>query len=281
MEIIYKYNNMKHADIFSGIGGWCMAANWAGWDTVFNCEINKFCRQVLKYHYPNAIQYEDITKTDFSIHRGGIDILTGSWPCQPFSVAGKQTGTNDERYLWGEAFRAIREIKPRWFVGENVPGFASWDGGMELEKVLNDLESEGYEAIPFIIPAAGVGAPHKRDRLWIVARNTSSATSPNTCSYGLQGIKLDRSSSKKRTIQNESRLPKRSVFFTWQKHTDESPIQSMDDGLSHSLHGITFSSWKKESIIAAGNSVVPQLCYQIFYSINEYERRIKEMDTSI
>lgn len=272
---------MKHADIFSGIGGWLMAAKWAGWQTEFNCEINQFARQVLKYHYPNAIQYEDITKTDFSVHRGGIDILTGSWPCQPFSVAGKQTGTNDERYLWGEAFRAIREIRPRWFVGENVPGFASWDGGMELEKVLNDLESEGYETIPFIIPAAGVGAPHKRDRLWIVARQASSSTAANSYSDRLQGVKLDRSSSKKREIQTQSRLSKRSVCYTWEKHSDESTIQSVDDGLSDSLHGISFSSWKKESTIAAGNSVVPQLCYQIFHSINEYERRIKEMDTPI
>lgn len=111
---------MKHGSLFSGIGGFELAAQWMGWENVFHCEINPFCQKVLKYHYPNAIGYEDITKTDFTIHRRNIDILTGGFPCQPFSSAGKRLGKDDQRYLWKEMYRAIKEIEPTYIVGENV-----------------------------------------------------------------------------------------------------------------------------------------------------------------
>lgn len=272
---------MKHADIFSGIGGWLMAAQWVGWQTEFNCEINPFARKVLKYYYPDAIQYEDITKTDFSVHRGGIDVLTGSWPCQPFSLAGKQKGKDDQRYLWPELLRAIREIGPRWFVGENVPGLINGNGGMEFEQVCSDLEAEGYEVTPFIIPAAGVGAPHQRERLWIVAFKASSGITSNPSSKQLQGSKLSGGSKEKKQIQAKSRQPVRSVCYTWEQFPTQQPIRLRDDGISSLLHTIPFYKWNKESIIAAGNSIVPQIAIQIFKTINEYERRIKEMDTPI
>jgi len=140
-----------------------------GWENVFHCEWNEFGQRVLKHYWPQAISYHDITKTDFTIHRGGIDIISGGFPCQPYSTAGKRLGKDDERHLWPEMLRAIREIQPRWVVGENVLGLVNWNGGMVFEEVQADLESEGYEVQPFILPAAGVNAPHRRDRVWFVA----------------------------------------------------------------------------------------------------------------
>lgn len=160
---------MVHASLFSGIGGFDLAAEWAGWENVFNCEIDPFCRRVLKYHFPNSVQYDDIKTTDFTVWGGKIDVLTGGFPCQPFSTAGKRKGTADNRYLWPEMLRVIREIRPRWVVGENVLGIVSWYGGLVFEQVHADLEAAGYEVQAFVLPACSVGAPHIRYRTWFVA----------------------------------------------------------------------------------------------------------------
>ena len=163
---------MNHIGLFEGIGGFSLAARWMGWDTIAWCEWNPFCQKVLNYHFPKAKQHGDITTTDFTIYRGQCDILTGGFPCQPYSVAGKRLGKEDERHLWPHMLRAIREIKPAWVVGENVPGLINWNGGMVFDEVQTDLENEGYEVIPFVLPACGVDAPHKRDRVWFIAKNT-------------------------------------------------------------------------------------------------------------
>lgn len=160
---------MRHGSLFSGIGGFDLAAQWMGWENVFHCEWNPFGQRLLKYYWPNAISYEDICATDFTVHRGSIDIVTGGFPCQPYSTAGKRLGKADERHLFPQMLRAIKEIKPRWVVGENVRGLVSWNGGLVFDEVCADLEGEGYEVIPFLIPAAGVNAPHRRDRVWFVA----------------------------------------------------------------------------------------------------------------
>ncbi len=191
---------MTHGSLFSGIGGFDLAADWMGWQNIFHCEINPFGRQVLNHYWPNAISYEDITKTNFSIHRGQIDILSGGFPCQPFSLAGQRKGAEDDRYLWPEMLRAINEVRPRWVVGENVAGIVSMvqPESVELnlesqadifgeinqitlseqqqyvvETVCQDLERIGYSVQPLIIPACGIGAPHKRDRIWFIAQNTN------------------------------------------------------------------------------------------------------------
>jgi DNA (cytosine-5)-methyltransferase 1 len=160
---------MKHGSLFSGVGGFDLAAEWMGWENVFHCEWMEFPRKVLDYYWPEADSHIDICKTDFKPYADRIDILTGGFPCQPFSTAGKRKGTNDERYLWGEMLRAIQEIKPRYVVAENVFGITNIDGGMVFEQVCLDLESEGYEVQPFVIPAAAKNAPHRRDRVWFVA----------------------------------------------------------------------------------------------------------------
>ncbi len=187
---------MTHASLFSGIGGAEIAATWMGWTNAFHCEINPFGHRVLEYWCPNSINYEDITKTDFSRWRGQIDILTAGFPCQPFSLAGSRKGAEDDRYLWPQVVRAIREIQPRWFVGENVAGILTMvqpgsevEMGREaalfsetdrkrvllqqeytVESICASLEREGYSVQPFVIPACAVGAPHRRDRVWFVAR---------------------------------------------------------------------------------------------------------------
>lgn len=160
--------SLTHASLFSGIGGFDLAAEWAGMTNVFNCDFDSYCRHILKHHFPNATQYADIRTTDFTRHRGDIDVLTGGFPCQPFSMAGKRRGTDDDRYLWPEMLRAIREIRPSWVVGENVLGIISWSEGLVFEQVCADLEAEGYEVQPYVLPACGVDAPHRRFRTWFV-----------------------------------------------------------------------------------------------------------------
>ena len=165
---------MRHGSLFSGIGGFDLASEWMGWENVFHCEWNPFGQKVLNHYWPKAITYHDITKTDFTIHRGEIDIITGGFPCQPYSSAGKRLGKEDERHLWPEMLRAIREIQPSWVVGENVRGLTNWNGGLVFDEVQAELEAQGYEVTPFLLPACAVNAPHRRDRIWFVAFNSKS-----------------------------------------------------------------------------------------------------------
>jgi len=174
---------MNHGSLFSGIGGFDLAAERMGWTNVFHCEWMDFPRKVLHHYWPEATSYVDITTTDFTLHAGQIDVLTGGFPCQPYSAAGKRKGKDDDRHLWPHMLRAIREIRPRYVVGENVFGLTTWNGGVVLEEVCTDLEAEGYAVQPFIIPAAAVGAPHRRDRVWIVAYNTNA---------GYEGLRRER-----------------------------------------------------------------------------------------
>ena len=167
---------MKHGSLFSGFGGFDLAAEWMGWKNVFHCEWKWFPKKILQYYSPNSITYHDITKTDFTIHRGTIDVLTGGFPCQPYSQAGKRLGKEDERHLWPEMLRAIREIQPSWVVGENVRGLTNWNGGVVFNEVQTDLETEGFKVLPFLLPAAGVGAPHRRDRIFFVAYSSTNSS---------------------------------------------------------------------------------------------------------
>jgi len=163
---------MRHGSLFSGIGGFDLAAEWMGWENVFHCEWNPFGQRVLKHYWPNAESFTDITKTDFTKYHGTVDIITGGFPCQPYSSAGKRLGKEDERHLWPEMLRAIREVSPSFVVGENVRGLTNWNGGLVFDEVCTELESYGYSVAPVIIPACAVNAPHKRERIWFVAKNT-------------------------------------------------------------------------------------------------------------
>ena len=362
---------MKHGSLFSGIGGFDLAAEWAGYENIFHCEWNPFGQRVLKHYWPNAISYDDITKTDFTIHRGEIDILTGGFPCQPYSNAGKRKGKEDERHLWPEMLRAIREIQPSYIVGENVSGLVNWNGGMVFDEVQDELEAEGYQVTPFLLPAASLNAPHKRERVWFIAysesvrggrlRNQSQKERPyngnelfgiphrlsinkrttsdtdirsrqehklcarrkmsengidgdgissdtyqeyykckcghkfeyelgkygcpnccgeftakliaDTCDPRLQRGKLNGSFNQK--AQKRGEFPSRSAselhqISDWQNFPTQSPICDGDDGLSSRLDRITFPKWRNESIKGGGNAIVPQVAYQIFKAINQF-----------
>jgi DNA (cytosine-5)-methyltransferase 1 len=166
---------MNHGSLFSGIGGFDLAAEWMGWDNKFHCDINPFSRKLCSFYWPKAESYEDIKTTDFRIWRGKIDVLSGGFPCQPFSTAGKRMGKEDERHLWPYMLQAIRDIRPKYVVGENVRGLLNWSDGLVLEEVYADLEGEGYEVETFVLPAVGINAPHRRDRVWIIAHANSDA----------------------------------------------------------------------------------------------------------
>jgi DNA (cytosine-5)-methyltransferase 1 len=338
---------MRHGSLFSGIGGFDLASEWMGWENVFHCEWNPFGQKVLNYYWPNAISYHDITKTDFTIHRGGIDIITGGFPCQPYSSAGKRLGKEDERHLWPEMLRAIREIQPTWVVGENVRGLTNWNGGLVFDEVQAELEAQGYEVTPFLLPACSVNAPHRRDRIWFVAYNATNSDSilrrkrngegiasnrwedskyksegsqvwnkyktisgagfsTNSISKGLQAStdstevrskkgnlerERDKFAVKSSSIYKQSNasdsngiglrgkshgigksrfINKNSKGDNWTNFPTVSPICDGDDGISERLDGITFSKWRQESIKAGGNAIVPQVVYQIFKSIEQY-----------
>ena len=167
---------MKVLDLFSGIGGFSLGLSWAGnFETVAFCECEPYCQKVLRKHWPDVPIYDDIrTLTHERLEADGIihvDVITGGFPCQPFSVAGKRRGTADNRSLWPEMARIISEVKPAWVIAENVPGII----GMELDNVLTDLEAMFYAWEAFIIPACSVDAPHRRSRVWIVANSYSHA----------------------------------------------------------------------------------------------------------
>lgn len=326
---------MKHGSLFSGIGGFDLAAQWMGWENVFHVERNPFCQKVLNYHFPQAKSYEDIKEFDGTEWRGKVDIISGGFPCQPYSTAGKRLGKNDERHLWPEMLRIIRESAPRFVVGENVRGLVSWDGGMVFEEVCLDLEIEGYEVWTGILPAASVGAPHRRDRIFFVAvhaSNTNCRGLERAVEVGWDGVNVEREgivrdasnaeflrlehgkkSGDARVGQETTRecfaghassagqdgnssysdgevlqcrdgegAPGRSAHQgeraeplgksgCWEVFPTQSPVCGGDDGLPRQLDGITFSKWRKESIMAYGNAVVPQVAYEIFQSLTRID----------
>jgi DNA (cytosine-5)-methyltransferase 1 len=296
---------MTHGSLFSGIGGFDLASEWMGWDNIFHCEWNEFGQRVLKHHFPTSISYGDITTTDFTIHRGQIDILTGGFPCQPYSQAGKRLGKEDDRHLWPEMLRAIREIQPSWVVGENVLGLVNWNGGLVFDEVQADLEAQGYTVQPYVLPACAVNAPHRRDRVWFVAysmrgghRRQPEAPRPNNdeerevCSdirqhgngvrckterRGKIATNANASRVHKFNISKEPTKPQPRCRIPYERgdfcgFPTQSPICSGDDGFSTQLDGITFSKWRNESVKAYGNAIVPQVAHQIFQAIDQYEK---------
>lgn len=282
---------MKCAHLFNGIGGFPLAAHWMGWENVMHCENNAFCNRVMNYHFPNSFQHEDIRTTDFTIWRGKIDLLTGGFPCQPYSSAGKRLGKEDERHLWPEMLRAIREISPRWVVGENVRGLINWNRGLVFDEVQSDLEAAGYEVIPFLLPACGVNAPHERYRIWPVAyaagdygndansiegreaytvqekRSDEPCVASNTERCGQQG--------QGRAIKSSDTTPDRNWKASWTYDDGRWPTKPGvcygDDGFPGQLDDLTFLEWYEGSLTALGNAIVPQEAHQIFKAIELYE----------
>ncbi len=453
---------MIHFSLFSGIGGFDLASEWMGWKNYLSCEINEFGNKILEYYWADAYHHRDIHTLTYETidielsRRFGSDwrnddiILTGGFPCQPYSMAGKRLGKEDERHLFPEMLRIIREVQPKWIVGENVLGIVNWSGGLVFEEVQADLEAQGYEVQSYVLPACAVNAPHRRDRVWFVAFNSKSkrdtkiggicqrkdnesigickengdATDPDSNSTGTPGESTSttrnrsninvqqsergsktelniRSSSIPRNVADtdsrrlegsvevgrnceyverkdgtiaeggtptdtdsdwlrqehklctrgnlpeewtdESRTPPDTEYkglegqyrewegctehrsnegifigseskfnatdtdlqrydkfkFTaitnkperfnsqkniigepggWQNFPTQSPVCNGDDGLSSRLDSITFSKWRNESIKGGGNAIVPQVCIQIFKSIEQYELSQQPLD---
>jgi DNA (cytosine-5)-methyltransferase 1 len=294
---------MNHLDLFSGIGGFAIAVDevWPGSSHAF-CEIDPYCQALLKKRYPRSVIYGDIrtlTNTDrdrsqeqrTELKTSGdrqfsqVDLLTGGFPCQPFSCAGKRKGVSDNRFLWPEMLRVIREFQPTWVIAENVRGLLTIEQGMVFEQVCLDLEGEGYEVQPFVIPAVAVNAPHRRDRVWFVAnrnpgwvqryeresleegavtRSSKQCNAPDTANDGPHSTQ-DTEGNRKRDDRNtaaKNKLcePKRSDTLRakttgWNQNWLEIATQlcGVDDGLParlHKLGGIKYASTNDKEEVA-------------------------------
>lgn len=304
---------MQHLDLFSGIGGFALAAEMV-WGKNINhifCDNDPFCQAILKKHWPEAQIFGDIRgftytnpnlkglegavtarivrpdgrTSEYTRFRDGVHLLTGGFPCQPFSQAGRRKGTEDDRYLWPEMLRVIREFKPRWVIGENVGGFVTWNEGMVLRQVLSDLEGEGYEIQTFVIPAVAVNAPHRRDRVWIVANSTGTGAGSDHAGIRQEPLGDNR---RKETITRNSNNKRLERWDKLRQGSGEWPngspsweqdwlevatrLCTLDDGLPNGL--ARPRGWRNAALKGAGNAIVPQVAYQIFKAIREVEKNL-------
>ena len=245
---------LKVLDLFSGIGGFSLGLESTGhFKTIAFCEKDKFCQKVLQKNFKNIPIEGEIRNVKGEKYKA--DVVTGGFPCQPFSVAGKRKGTDDDRYLWDENIRVVRECKPKWFIGENVEGIINIQEGMVLRQVQTDLEKEGFEVQCLIIPASGIGAWHQRKRVWIIGCNVSNSRSRNAQS-GCIGQKLSSEKIEKgktiRSTWSNSSSKKRTWWQT------QSELCGVPNGVSYEL-----DKDRANRVKALGNSIVPQIAREI------------------
>jgi len=231
-------NEKTHLDLFSGIGGFALAAKWNGYRTVGFCDNEPYAQAVLKKHWPEVPCHKDIREVRGELY-AGVTLLTGGFPCQPFSVAGKQRGKDDNRYLWPEMLRVIQEAKPAWIIGENVAGIVN----LALDQVHIDLEAEDYEVESIIIPACGVDAPHRRNRVWIVAHSNNK---------GLQGHWGSKECESKLFIRESSKAKQKEWLA--------------EPNVGRLAHGVPNRVAKLRGL---GNAIVPQVASEIIRCINQ------------
>lgn len=254
---------LTHLSLFSGIGGLDLAAEWAGIETVGQCEWADYPTKVLEKHWPDAPRWRDIhtlTGDDFYARTGlrTVDIISGGFPCQPHSVIGKKLAENDERHLWPEYMRVVRELKPKYVIGENVNGILS----TIHESVCTDLEAEDYEVRTYSIPACAVGAHHERYRVCILGISQSEP--------GLQAdTQADPAGTQRETRECTLFEPWVNLPGTyWAIH--KSPVCGMADGISDWMGGY---QQYRERMMCYGNAVVPQQFYPVFKAIADIERK--------
>ncbi len=243
--------------MFSGIGGGSLGLERAGMQTVAFCENNDFCQQVLSKHWPHIPIHSDIEDFDGHQYQGSVDLIFAGWPCQPWSVAGRRLGSKDNRHLWPEVHRIIRQVQPRWFIGENVPGLVR----LGLDPALSDLEDEGYTSQTFNIGAIAVDAPHIRQRIFIIShKNVADSESQRVEGRGSTG-------------QQESHLSAQSVLSGRNSSGSGTSVWSPQPKFCRIPYGV--SRWLDEPeglkrlvkgcpdrtkrIKALGNAVVPQV----------------------
>jgi DNA (cytosine-5)-methyltransferase 1 len=272
---------MKVIDLFSGIGGFSLGLEATGdFQTVAFCEQDKFCQAVLKKHWPGIPIHPDVKTFDFE---GECDIITGGYPCQSFSVAGKRKGAADDRHLWPWMFEIVAQKRPSYVICENVAGHIT----MGLDQVLFDLESEGYTTRAFVIPACAVNAPHKRDRVWIIARKNVADTSSQRAGENNSGLRtrtggVDRGEGTGGAEKPDNRSYRQHGWPQSDNGTTELCLGLPIDGLSRWLardweRGVQRVTEKEEGrkmkLQALGNAVVPQIVEQIGLAIIAAERQ--------
>lgn len=256
---------LKHLDLFSGIGGFALAVKWVGGiETVAFSEIDPFCCKVLEKNFPGIKNYGDVR----NVTEKEAWLVTGGFPCQPFSVAGRKRGKNDDRYIWPEMFRVIQQTKPTWIICENAFNFVN----MELEQTLIDLESEGYETQTFVIPAVGVEAPHRRSRVWVVG---------HTCCCRFSG--QHRWWSEQKPTDGCENVANTNIkgLEGWKEYW-----KSKEELLTRKVSGSKPAIWKPEPELGRvangipnrvdrlkglGNSIVPQLAQVLIQTIKDIE----------
>ena len=293
---------MRVLDLFSGIGGFSLGLESAGMETVAFCEQNKFCQKILAQHWPTLPIHSDITELNGYEYRGSVELVCGGFPCQPFSVAGKQLGAEDDRALWPEMLRVIREVAPRWVIGENVSGIIP----MELDKVLSDLEGQGYTCWTFVLPACAIDAHHRRDRVWVVAHSDSNSKSdvPLNAETPRQLV-ADPNNERRESGKHEERprLKERQLARSGQDVADTASQRQQESGtfgdaISEKTEGKRKATepfdgsqpclWKPEPNVgrvangvpnrshrlkALGNAVVPPLVAEIGRIVMEFDQR--------
>lgn len=256
-------DKLTHLSLFTGIGGLDLAAERAGIRTVGQCEWADYPTKVLKKHWPNVPRWRDIrtlTKDDFNERTGlrTVDVISGGFPCQPFSVAGKRRGKGDDRYLWPEMLRVVQDLRPAWVVGENVAGIVS----MALDQVLSDLESIGYSCQAIIIPACAVDAPHRRDRCAIVGYRYGALESQKWDGKTVADTESQRLQRQRPGGEQEpdtrpgTRESKRRGYGAWEWPTEPN--------VGRVAHGVPF---RVDRVRCLGNAVVPAQFYPIFKAI--------------
>lgn len=283
--------SLTHLSLFSGIGGLDLAAEWAGFQTVGQCEFADYPTKVLEKHWPDVPRWRDIrtlTKESFYERTGRrtVDVISGGFPCQPFSVAGKQRGKEDERYLWPEMLRVIRELRPHCVVGENVPGIIRIAAG----QVVKDLEQAGYHVVVLNFEAAAVGAWHRRSRVFFVASDD-----PDVADTDSPGFKGNQQPGAPDAAEDERKCPSYGaackcgeafhdplcVGFQRIKRGGKSPeladgrCWAAEPGVGRVAHGVPH---RVDRLKCLGNAVVPQQAYPIFRAIADVERSMRDGD---
>lgn len=281
---------MKILDLFAGIGGFSLAAHWMGWETAAFVEWEEYPQKVLKKNFPNVPIYGDIKEFNGKEYTGTVDLICGGFPCQPFSVAGKRKGASDDRYLWPEMLRVIREVQPTWVIGENVAGIETMEDGRTFEEICTSLESEGYEVQPFDIPAGAIGAWHRRHRIWFLAYSLDNANKrrrrKEEKKKGIQGVDRQEGCTRQligtdssfysdsNSIGNEGKWEKEIPKLKGLQRVKDDGIFANIEGrpdlstpvICRSYDGI---SGGMDRLKALGNSIVPQVAYEIFKAIDQ------------
>jgi DNA (cytosine-5)-methyltransferase 1 len=243
---------MTHASLFTGIGGFDLAAQWMGWQNIFNCEIDDFCQKVLKKNFPLARQFGDIKQHSFIEYNGKIDVLSAGFPCQPFSIAGKQLGQSHKHYLPGQMLRVVGEVLPKWFVGENVPNILAPKFRQTVDYIATSLEDFGYTCQIFNVPACAAAKFHKRERIWFVA----------------YANRIRREGEKQRMHQAEQKEFNGNQMPVGSLRYDREGNDIPASRILRTGHGLPNGV---DRIKALGNAIVPEIAYAFFKTIQQVE----------